>query len=185
VSSAILPASQELARDERLLWSGIPRQGLVLSPTDAFLIPFSLLWAGFAVFWEITVLSTGAPGFFALWGIPFVGIGLYITVGRFFTDRARRAGTSYALTSQRVVIKSRNNTESLPLVALSNIGISERSDRSDTLTFGTAPFPMGFLAGSGWPGVKGPPMFEQIPEARHVYDQIRAAQQAAITSRAV
>jgi hypothetical protein len=44
---------------------------------------------------------------------------------------------------------------------------------------------MSVLAGSGWPGVKGPPMLEQIPEARRVFDQIRTAQRTAITERAV
>jgi hypothetical protein len=185
MSSATLPASQDLSRDEHLLWSGVPRQGLVLSSSDAFLIPFSILWAGFAVFWEVSVLASGGPGFFALWGIPFVAMGLYITIGRFFVDRIRRARTSYALTSQRIIIRSGRNTQSLMLAALSDISINERPNRTGTLTFGTAPFPMSVLAGSGWPGVKGPPMLEQIPEARRVFDQIRTAQRTAITERAV
>jgi hypothetical protein len=185
MSPAILPASQDLSRDEKLLWSGVPRQGLVLSPSDAFLIPFSLLWAGFAVFWEVNVLASGAPGFFALWGIPFVAMGLHITIGRFFIDRRRRARTSYALTSERIVIRSANSTQSLALAPLSGISVNERSDASGTLTFGASPFPMSLFAGSGWPGAKGPPMLEQIPDARRVFDQIRAAQQAAVASRAV
>jgi hypothetical protein len=185
MAPAILSASQDLSRDEQLLWSGVPRQGLILSPQDAFLIPFSLLWAGFAVFWEVSVLASGAPGFFALWGIPFVAMGLHITIGRFFLDRRRRARTSYALTSQRIIIRSASNTQSLSLATLSDIGVTERPNGTGTLTFGPAPFPMSYLAGSGWPGVKGPPMLEQIPNARRVFDQIRAAQQTAIHSRAV
>ena len=34
----------ELGAGERLLWSGQPRGGLRLRPTDAMLVPFSLLW---------------------------------------------------------------------------------------------------------------------------------------------
>ncbi len=33
-----------LEANEKLLWSGQPRRGLMLRPSDAYVIPFSLLW---------------------------------------------------------------------------------------------------------------------------------------------
>ena len=66
----------KLAPNEHLLWFGQPRGGIVLRDSDVYAIPFSLIWGGFAIFWEISVLSDDAPITFKLFGLPFVGVGL-------------------------------------------------------------------------------------------------------------
>ena len=168
-----------LDRGERQLWAGQPKQGVMLRASDAYMIPFSILWAGFAVFWEVSVLATNAPGFFALFGVPFVLMGLYITIGRFFVDARRRAGTTYAVTTDRVIISTRlfsASTKSLNLKTLTDVTLNERSDGSGTITFGpTNPF-ASMYAGTWWPGFAQTPSFEMISDARRVYDLIRSAQ---------
>src|SRR5262245_42873595 len=93
--------STELSAGEKLVWSGRPRTGLRLSGADAFLIPFSLVWCGFAVFWEKNALRIGAPDFFRLFGLMFVVVGLYFVFGRFIADAIRRGKTFYGLTPRR------------------------------------------------------------------------------------
>ena len=88
-----------------MLWEGAPDPSVVFSKQDFFLIPFSLLWGGFAIFWEIGVSASGW-GFGTIWGIPFVLVGLYLIVGRFFYKRWDRRNTSYVLTDRRAVIVS-------------------------------------------------------------------------------
>ena len=170
-----------LDRGERQLWVGAPRRGIVFRAADVFIIPFSILWAGFAVFWEVSVLRTPAPGPFALFGVPFVLIGLYITVGRFLVDAWRRGRTAYVLSSERVIIQSGGSVKSLALRTLTDVTLTERRDGSGTITFGAVAFPMAMYAGTAWPGVPQPPAFEMIPDARQVYAQIRDAQQASLT----
>lgn len=173
-------ARSHLAHGERLLWSGQPRGGIRFRLADAFLVPFSLLWGGFAVFWEWGVLQTPAPGFFALFGVPFVLMGLYITVGRFFVDAWQRSKTTYFLTDQRAVILSglfSTQMKSLPLRSMADFTFSERGDRSGTITFGSPSiFGSGMMV-PGWPGAgrHQQPAFEMIEDVRLVHEQLRTA----------
>jgi Bacterial PH domain len=170
-----------LDRGEKQLWAGAPRLGVVFRSTDVFMIPFTLLWGGFAVFWEATVARTKAPGFFLLFGGVFVLVGMYITVGRFIADAIRRGRTVYAVTSERVIIVTglfTPETKSLSLATLTDVTLTERSDGSGTITFGPTPYLAGMYVGTPWPGVPRVPSLEMIPQARGVYDIIRTAQQA-------
>lgn len=89
---------------ERLLWAGEPDPTVRFTKADRFLIPFSVLWAGFSVFWEAGVLSSGGSPFFAVWGLPFVAMGFYITIGRFIWKARRKRQTTYVLTDRRAAI---------------------------------------------------------------------------------
>jgi hypothetical protein len=73
----------------------------------------------------------GADSFFALWGIPFVAVGLHFIVGRFFVDAQQRANTFYGVTNQRVIIVSgilNSKVKSLNLRTLSDLTRDERSN---------------------------------------------------------
>jgi hypothetical protein len=175
--------ARELEANERLLWSGVPAQGFMLRDSDALAIPFSLLWGGFAIFWEWGVVKSKAPFFFSLWGVPFVLVGLYITVGRFFVDAYQRAATAYALTDRRVLIRSgllTQSVKSLALGGLPELSLAERADGAGTITFGPTPWGALRLAGTPWSGSRNQeaPAFEGIADARSLYNQVRAAQSA-------
>lgn len=180
----------ELGRDERLLWSGVPKQGVFLRTSDIVAVPFSLMWGGFAFFWEGSVSSAkDAPIFMMLWGVPFVLMGLYMIVGRFFADAYQRKRLYYGVTDQRVIILGglfSREVKSLPLSTLSDITFNERRDNRGTITFGPTNFGFSMMGSAPWPGAskRMPPTFDLIDNARHVYAVIRDTQQSARAAKA-
>ncbi len=169
-------ASEELRRElfdgEQLVWTGQPRRGIHLRARDAFMIPFSLMWGGFAFFWEFSVIRSGAPVLFAIWGVPFVLVGIYLIVGRFFYDAAARARTAYALTNRRAIIISgifSRQIRSIDLRSIPELGFRESSDGSGTISFGAPESPMSSRSGSR----NICPQFEFIENARPIFEKAR------------
>lgn len=171
-----------LSSGESLLWAGQPKQGILIRGSDGLMIPFSLLWGGFAIFWELGAYATGAPGFFLLFGGMFVLMGLYFIFGRFIADSIKRKATYYGLTNDRILILTEfpsHKLKSLNLRTLSDISLSDRSDGSGTITFGQENPMAAWMGGMSWPGMNQyQPMFEFVKNARSVHDMIRDAQKS-------
>ena len=167
---------KELREDEELLWCAQPKQGIVIRGSDYFMIPFSFMWGGFAIFWEVGVITTGAPFFFALFGVPFVLVGLYIMFGRFLVDEQLRKKTYYGITNKRIIIISGlfdRRIKSLDPKLITDLSVSEKSDGKGTIFFGQRN-PWNWFDGMPMPGMKqyNIPKFELIANARDVYDLI-------------
>lgn len=106
--------SSELLPGETIEWSGRPNPAVILHREDWLLIPFSLLWGGFAIFWLLGASGmwdvwTNRPTqtfqyFGVIWGTPFVLMGQYLIWGRFVYRRWKKQRTYYALTNRRALI---------------------------------------------------------------------------------
>jgi hypothetical protein len=169
---------------EKILWTGRPDSRRLLAPGDAFLVPFSLMWGGGALFWEAGVLGflgrgdVAAPWFFVLWGVPFVVAGQYFIWGRFFYKRWDRARTVYGVTSERVLVLRRGSLQSLFVNQLPTLTQHVRSDGSGSLEFNSVPFGYGFWANTGMDffAKRGTPLaFYDIPDAAGVYRLVAEA----------
>ena len=168
---AELVISQRLRNGEHLIWCGRPHSGLRLTRSDGVMIPFSILWAGFSFFWEYSVIHSGGPLFFQLWGLPFVMAGLYILVGRFFYDAYRRARTWYGLSDRRAIIVSRvwsTSEKSVNPSVAEQIEIDQLPNGFGSIYFGTRP---SFLRSRGSKATD-PPAFELIEDVQRVYDLV-------------
>ncbi len=169
---------------EQILWTGAPPGGLLLRRKDLLLIPFSLLFVGFSLFWTAGVsgaLDSGGDGFvgiFLVVGLAFVGIGLFLAFGRFVVDAIQRRATAYAVTDRRALILRRGNLKSMPLEPGLQVSISGQGRGS--IMFGPDPGLMAGLQGArgigGWIGPGHPFIFERIGDVDRIHRLIREAQ---------
>lgn len=135
----------ELAPGERTVWTGQPRPGrFVLRGLPLFL--FAIPWTAFAVFWiagasgfQFPPDFSKPPGYFPLFGVPFVLIGLGLLSSPFWRMRAAKR-TIYLLTDRRAVIFSSSawgklSIESYPPGRLQNLSRNQWPDGSGDLVF--------------------------------------------------
>lgn len=138
---------EDLLKDEEILWAGQPDPSVLFTRADIFLVPFSLLWGGFAIFWEVCVLGvvcelqneSGALAFFPLFGLAFVLVGLYFIFGRFLYKIWKRKHTHYAVTNKRILVLTqlrRRDVQAAFINAIPSVNKSIRSDGVGTLRFG-------------------------------------------------
>ena len=135
----------ELFSGETIYWAGTPNPGVIFHSDDWTTIPFSLLWGGFAIFWEAGVLGywdgSSKPGpnstFMVIWGIPFVLAGQYFIWGRFLHDAWLKRHTYYAVTDRRVLAMREGWSRNTFMTFLDHISSIEREGSSNgTLWFG-------------------------------------------------
>jgi hypothetical protein len=179
------PFDEHLVHGEKVLWVGRPDPAKHFSKGDRYAIPFSFMWGGFAMFWEVTAIVSGG-GFFALFGIPFVLIGLHMIVGRFFEKARVKRRTWYAVTNKRVLKLERTRSQDVVdaafIDALPAVNREVRRDGWGSVFFGSFSRMEAEIANLGLPSVfqKNVPVplaFYDIPDAAHVAELVTQLRQ--------
>jgi hypothetical protein len=187
VLQSFQPFQPYLFAGERIVWSGQPKPGIAFSRSDILAIPFSLMWGGFAIFWNYGVWtsfpSAGTPDdwFFKLWGMPFLAAGLYLIVGRFVYDAWIRARTYYAITNERVLILRKRPTTrfiSRDIQSLPMLELTQHGDGTGTIVFDSDELGYSMFIRSGgssfWaPAASATAQFFRIDNPRRAYELIR------------
>ena len=98
----------EMAQGETILWQGAP-QGRVKVQGAGVLRVFGLFWLGFSLFWELSALSPLFTGnlmgiFFPLFGLPFVGVGVWLVFLQPRRLRRQMESALYAVTDRRGMV---------------------------------------------------------------------------------
>jgi hypothetical protein len=183
--------TQEILRphlnpDETLLWSGRPRQGVVIRRLDYLYMLFGLLWMTLPTIMFVSFFlaaaneNEGTPEVIpVLFLVPFLLLGFYMLAGRFMIDARRRRRTVYGLTQRHALIMVEGQTppvEKIELVDRKNLSVDSRPDGSGTIYFGKKDY-LHNVAQSmpGWPGIDQftVPTFEGIAKAEEVFAMIQ------------
>jgi hypothetical protein len=195
---AMAAIQSELLSGESVVWAGQPNPRVVFHQQDAALIPFSLLWGGFAIFWEMGVMGLGPFGtprsqpwdFGVVWGIPFVLVGQYLIWGRFLYNFWKKAHIYYAVTNRRVIAVQRVPSRKVTSAYIDTLPMILKSVRSDgigTVTFAQAE-PL-WSRRSGWGAwdplsIRDIPAFVDINGAKEVYQLVAGLREKARTAQA-
>ncbi len=192
---SVMAVQPELASGESVVWAGRPSPRPIFHSEDRYLIPFSLMWGGFAIFWEAGVLgfwganSHAAPGLFVLWGIPFVVIGQYLIWGRFLYAAWKKKRTYYAVTNRRVIVVqdgSSRKTASAYLDTLPTLVKESSSGGVGTLRF--AEPESVWSKGRGWSAwdvmaVGSVPVFVDMDDVGGLYHLVSELREKAVAAR--
>jgi hypothetical protein len=123
---------------ERLLWAGRPDPSVRFAPSDAYLVPFSVIWAGFFVVAQVGALFSSGGLFSDVFGLPFLAVGAYIVFGRFIYKSRRKRRTVYGVTDQRAIVLDGSNLADTPLRYVPRHVRRTRDQRHASVIFGDA-----------------------------------------------
>ena len=168
--------SFELEPGESVLWSGTPRRGLVFQPFDVLQVPITL------VILYVLVTKMDLSNFQnpveAVLGLVILGVAIYVSAGRFFFDAYRRGRSTYALTSERMLIRESlcsDFVKSFPLNTITDTLLREGRGGFGSILIGRRFLPVGWQDTRLLPTQGHPNGFAMIPDARHVYEMLEAA----------
>ena len=154
-----------LTPGETILWKGRPQRGHLLTSQDVLMIPFSLFWCSFAFFWTFSALKSGAPFPFALFGLPFIAVGLYMVFGRYIHTAWQRKRTFYVMTNLKIIRKRGKRIDMLDCATIPPMQIHAFKDGSGTITFGMLYGDVHYGRRSGRPTFT----MENIPDVARVH----------------
>jgi hypothetical protein len=194
--SSAVAVQPELVPGESFVWAGQPKTSVIFHKEDALLIPVSLLWGGFAIFWEAGVSGMwgaqahGRWTFGMLWGIPFVLIGQYLIWGRFFYVAWLKGRTYYAVTNRRVIVVQDGWTRQMASAYLDSLTslIKEGGSNGFGILRFDQPPPMWSHKNRGFRGwnelsIGGVPTFIDIEDVDSVYRLVSDLRERARTAR--
>ncbi len=162
--------------DEEILWTGIPKQGILFCDIDAFAIPMSIMFLGFFCYTTFAIIYFNISCVFILFTIIFLFGFVYIGVIRFIINARRRKSMEYFVTNKRLIVAikraSKTSYKTLPLQNIVELNLSLEKDGHGFITFGNInpvyPWLFGGYALNG-DQLYG---FELIPNARFVHNVI-------------
>ena len=157
-----------LLNDEYVLWHGAPVRTPLFTGADLLIIPFMMFWLGGVGYWEYVALTSDAPKIMALFGLPFVAVGLYMLIGRPLMQRLTLKRSYYAITNRRVIKSVRGRIDARALDNLPALRIRYEKNGEGSILFDDIPQYTG-RGGRLYVGTVTGFAFVHIADAQRVY----------------
>jgi hypothetical protein len=122
---------------EKILWYGMPRQGLLIRDADMLAVPMSIMLLGFTLLIDFFAVTN--PNLFTVASaVLFSGLFVYLGVLRFFTAANRRKRIHYCITTRRVIVMrgKKRALSTLPLRNIQRAEVTAEKDGSGYISFG-------------------------------------------------
>ncbi|MGI6745100.1 MAG: helix-turn-helix domain-containing protein [Acutalibacteraceae bacterium] len=117
----LTPLDDMLKKGENLIWAGKPSRGKGTGVLSLVRLASSYLWIVMLLYWIIKAVFMYPPTAFL--GAPLIVAGVIWIVLRIFRIKKQKENTYYAITDERVIIKSRrkNEDEAVKSISLNDI----------------------------------------------------------------
>ncbi|MGD9886881.1 MAG: helix-turn-helix domain-containing protein [Bacilli bacterium] len=119
---------------EVIQWSGKPKRNPKLHHLP--LTAFGLVFLSFSIFW--TIMASKMTSLMALFGIPFIIVGVYLVFGKKLQSRTINTQIYYAVTDERILILRHGGQDNLIQVninQLTNVILTPSIDNTSSITF--------------------------------------------------
>ena len=130
-------AQRELRSSEKLIWADQPGP-MARARTKIKVCLFGIPFTGFAIFWMSGAVGAGAPPLFAMFGIPFIAVGLGLILSPLWSYIEAQRWMVYAITDQRCLILRLfpvHKAESFGPGEITRLERTEKSDGSGNIIF--------------------------------------------------
>jgi hypothetical protein len=128
----------EILKDEKILWSGQPKQGFFLTGGDILASLIGLIFfLGIGSFMEYTAIQS-FDIYHMIFSLPFILIGLYLVFGSIIYNNYQKKRTYYAVTNQRVLVLINSFNKKIESKLISQISVLNKTvtkDGSGTIKF--------------------------------------------------
>ena len=122
-----------MAPDEYILWRGKPQPAKGFRKENMMLLPFGIFFFGFAIFWTVTAAAS-AP-FMAIFGLPFIAVGAYLSFGQIIHKKHLQSKTEYAVTNKKLIRIMGERVDMVNADQINNMQIQMHQDGTGTITF--------------------------------------------------
>jgi hypothetical protein len=157
---------------EKIVWTGQPKQGLLIRDADMIAIPMSIMLFGFALLLDYLSVAFDVHWITRVSAVFFSGLFVYLGVLRFFVAAKRRRYIRYCLTTKRILVITgkKNMLETLPLGQIERAEITAEKDGSGHISFGNSNPVWPWLLGTFYFSSAPVPGLELIPDLERVYE---------------